>query len=100
MGRVFQQLVPENSTLFAPLLDLMVSPNLARNLALETLVQVLKGLELPEKWEGEPVFAALRPKAAPESGSSLVPGTKPPYLKRTWRRWKRSIQKRIGRRRT
>jgi hypothetical protein len=97
MGKVFEQLVPQHSNLFAPLLHLMTTPSLARTLPLESFVQVLAGLELPAKWDVEPVFAALKPQVAPPGTSSIIPGLRPPYVQRTWRRWKRSVKKRLGR---
>ncbi len=98
MGKVFEQLVPEGSTLFAGLIHLMTTPSLARSLPLETFVQVLNGLELPAQWDVKPVFAALKPQAVSPGTSAFLPGLRPPYVQRTWRRWKRSFQKRLGRR--
>lgn len=98
MGIVLQQLVPQNSKLFTPLLHLMLTPSLARNLSLATFVQVLRGLELPEQWEAPPVFAVPRPfEAVSENPSTALPAVKQPYLRRTWQRWQRSYRKRFGR---
>ncbi|MGA3180103.1 MAG: hypothetical protein ABSF38_07165 [Verrucomicrobiota bacterium] len=60
MGRVFEQIIPENSKLFAPLLQSMLNPDQARGVAIPELEQVLKSLELPETWDVPLVFPIPR----------------------------------------
>ncbi len=95
MGKVFQQLLPKGTSLFSSLIHLMTTPSLARTLSLAILFQVLNGLELPETWDVAPVFAILKPPTVEEEGSSIAPRSRPPFLRRTWQRWNRSLQKRI-----
>jgi serine/threonine protein kinase len=92
MGRVFEQLIPKNSTLFEPLLERMLAPDLARSLSPASLVQVLNTSNLPENWDVPLVWPVPRyPRLAQEPLNATPRG---PFLKRTWRRWKRSIRKR------
>ena len=55
MGKVFEQLIPRSSVLFATLLQKMVTPDLARSLPIPALEQTLRKLELPDAWD-VPVF--------------------------------------------
>jgi tRNA A-37 threonylcarbamoyl transferase component Bud32 len=91
MGKVFEQIIPKGSDVFAPLLQLMLRPSLARRLPLTVLTEVLNALDPKKTWDVPLVWPVPRfPQLVEE------PPVKPPFLKRTWRRWKRSIQKRLG----
>ena len=60
MGRVFEQIIPQNSKLFAPLLQMMLTADKARGVGMRELEQVLNGLELPERWDVPLEFAIPR----------------------------------------
>jgi serine/threonine protein kinase len=60
MGKVFQQIVPRDSQVFAPLLQKMLTPDLARSLPIRYLDRVLSSLELPPAWDVPMVFPILR----------------------------------------
>ncbi len=64
MGRVFEQIIPENSKLFAPLLQVMLNPELARKAEAPGLEHLLNSLELPETWDMPLVFPIPRHPAA------------------------------------
>jgi serine/threonine protein kinase len=87
MGRVFEQLVPKGSALFAPLLERMLTPDTIRTLSPEFLAAVLAGLNLPGKWDVSLVWPVPRyPQLALEDQPLVLSATRPPFLKRTWRR--------------
>ncbi len=97
MGRVFEQLVPKGSAAFAPLLERMLTPDTIRARSPAFLAAVLDGLNLPERWDVPLVWPVPRyPQLALEDQPPVLSATKPPFLKRTWSRWKRSFQKRLG----
>ena len=97
MGKVFEQIIPKGSDVFTPWLQLMLRPSLARRLPLTALTEVLNALELPKTWDVPLVWPVLRyPQLALEDQPPVLSATRPPFLKRTWRRWKRSIRKRLG----
>jgi hypothetical protein len=56
MGKVFEQIIPRGSKLFAPLLQKMLAPDLARSLPITALEQTLHGLALPLAWDVPLVF--------------------------------------------
>jgi hypothetical protein len=91
MGKVFEQIIPKGSEVFTPLLQLMLRPSLARRLPPIFLTEVLNALEPPKTWDVPLVWPVPRyPQLVEE------PPVKPTFLKRTWHRWERSIQKRLG----
>ena len=71
MGRVFEQIIPQNSKLFAPLLQMMLDPDLARRVAVTELEQLLKSLALSEAWDVPLVFPIPR-HAAARPGEPLI----------------------------
>lgn len=96
MGKVLQQLIPRKSALFSPLLDQMLDPKLARQLSLSGLVEELARLKLPDRWDVPMEFPiALQRTAAGENGTYVPPLNRPAFFTRTWRRWKKSIYKRL-----
>jgi hypothetical protein len=97
MGRVFEQLVPKGSAVFVPLLERMLTPDTVRALSPACLAAVLDGVNLPEKWDVPLVWPVPRyPQLALEDQPPVLSATRPPFLKRTWGRWKQSIQKRLA----
>jgi predicted Ser/Thr protein kinase len=71
MGKVFEQIVPRHSKLFAPLLHKMLAPELARSLPIAAFEQILRGLKLPETWDVPLVFPIPRhPETAPDNTPS------------------------------
>jgi hypothetical protein len=56
MGKVFEQIIPRDSKLFAPLLQKMLAPDLARSLPITVLEQTLQNLALPDAWDVPLIF--------------------------------------------
>lgn len=84
LGRVFQQLVPQNSQLFSPLLTPMLDVNQARGVTISQLEQILRGLPLPGQWDVPVRFPILFP---PEIPLPPPPRERVSVGKRIWRRW-------------
>jgi tRNA A-37 threonylcarbamoyl transferase component Bud32/precorrin-6B methylase 2 len=98
MSRVFQQLIPRTSKLFAPLLEQMREPAGSPERLIEELRRTLDSLNLPEHWDAPLVFPAAAGRKPLRTGleGAIPPQQKPPFFQRTWRRWRRSMQKRLG----
>jgi predicted Ser/Thr protein kinase len=73
MGKVFEQIIPRGSKLFAPLLEKMLTPASARSLAITALEKILDDLASPEVWDVPLVFPIprheeIQPAPAPVAG--------------------------------
>jgi SAM-dependent methyltransferase len=86
MGRVFEQIIPQNSKLFAPLLQMMLNPRLARSLEIADLERVLNNLELPEAWDVPLVFPIPRQWAARPGAPLIKTGVLSAEGTRFWKR--------------
>jgi hypothetical protein len=86
MGRVFEQIIPQNSKLFAPLLQMMLDPDLARRVAITELEQVRQSLELPEVWDVPLVFPIPRHAAARPGEPLIKTGVLSAETARFWKR--------------
>ena len=92
MGRVFEQIIPENSKLFAPLLEMMLNPELARSVAITELQRVLKSLELPEAWDVPLVFSIPRQAAARPGAEPIKTGVLSAEAARFWKRCRKILR--------
>ena len=97
MGRVFEQCIPQDSRLFAPLQEQMLQPTGSAEQLIARLRATLDSLTLPDQWDAPFVLPARRKPVRTLAGDAIPMPEKPPFVKRTWRRWKRSFQKRLGR---
>jgi len=86
MGRVFEQIIPQNSKLFAPLLDRMLDPEWARFEPITELEQILGNLSLPEKWDVPLVFPVPRHAAARPGAQPIRTGVLAAEAARFWKR--------------
>jgi hypothetical protein len=96
LGRVFEQIIPLNSKLFAPLLQVMLDPNLARSVPSSGLEEVLKSLELPETWDVPLVFPVPRRSSARHGEALVKTGTVSAECARFWKRCRRLYQRIFG----
>jgi hypothetical protein len=95
MGRVFEQIIPQNSKLFAPLLQKMLAPFSARRVAISGLVQALDGLLLPEAWDVPLLFPIPRHTAARPGEPLVKTGVLSAEGARFWKRCRRFYHKMI-----
>jgi serine/threonine protein kinase len=86
LGKVFEQIVPQKTDLFAPLFEIIFATKLSPVKRIKLCEQKLRELSLPDIWETPVTFKVLcRPDLQHRE----------PWLKRTVKRWKRSLRKRL-----
>jgi len=89
MGRVFEQIIPENSKLFEPLLGVMLNPDSARQAPLTRLAEILTNLHLPEAWDVPLVFPIPRRPSARPGEELIKTGAFSAEAARFWKRCRR-----------
>jgi serine/threonine protein kinase len=96
MGRVFEQIIPQNSKLFTPVLERMLAPSAARTIAIPDLERVLSGLALPDAWDVPLIFPIPRHPAARPGAPLIQTGVLAAEAARFWKRCRIVSRKIMG----